>query len=114
MAYYKLLKKDCAALKLGLENWFKRSRVLSIASMTRYVTWPNDESTELDTSFFRVASDGNDADKDEWEILRKQEMHFIFLPNRCTVQSSRDTVARAICGDVISGTEASLLYPRTC
>jgi len=44
--------------------------------MTRNVTWPNDESIELDTSFFRVASDGDDADKDEWKVLRKQEMHF--------------------------------------
>jgi len=94
MADYKLLKKGCAALKLGLENWFKRSRVMSIASMTRNVTWPNDESTELD-SFFRVASDGNNADKDQWEVLRKQEMHF-FLPNRCRVQSSRDTISRTL------------------
>lgn len=52
MAEYKLLKKGSAALKLGLENWFKRSKVWSIASMTRNVTWPNDEITELHTSFF--------------------------------------------------------------
>jgi hypothetical protein len=71
VADYKLQKKGCAVLKLGLENWFKRSRVWGIASMTRNVTWPNDEITELDTSFFRVASDGDDTDKDEWKVLKK-------------------------------------------
>jgi hypothetical protein len=71
VADYKLLKKGSAALKLGLENWFKRSVAWSIASVTRNVEWPNDESTELDTSFFRLASDGNDADKDEWKVLKK-------------------------------------------
>jgi hypothetical protein len=70
VADYKLLKKGSVALKLGLENWFKRSRVWSIASVTRNDTWPNDESTELDTSFFRVASVDNDADKDEWKVLK--------------------------------------------
>lgn len=52
MAENKLVKMSCAALKLGLGDWFKRSRVWSIASMTRNVTWPNDEITELHTSFF--------------------------------------------------------------
>jgi hypothetical protein len=44
--------------------------------VTRNVTWPNDESTELDTTFFRVASEDGDVGKDEWKVLRKQEMHF--------------------------------------
>jgi hypothetical protein len=52
VAEYKLLKKGSAALKFGLENWFKRSRVWSIASMTRNATWPNDEITKLHKVFF--------------------------------------------------------------
>jgi len=46
--------------------------------VTRNVTWPNGEITELDTSFFRAACGGDNVDKDEWKVLRKQEMHFFF------------------------------------
>ena len=78
--------------------------------MTQNVTWPNDEITEFHTSFFSSCPDGNDADKNEWKVLKKIGNAFP-PPNRSTVQSSRDIIARSICSD---GTETSMLYPRAC